>query len=209
MLSESLLSFIIASTLISFAPGPDNVFVLTQSALYGKRAGLLVTLGLCTGLVFHTMAVAFGVAALFQAFPMAFDALKLIGAAYLLYLAWQSFKVAPSDLSSASQDALSGKGLYMRGIVMSITNPKLSIFFLAFLPQFVTSYGNNLVVQFIFLGLIFMLVGLAVFSLITVMAGALGQILSRSVKYQVYLHRIAGAVFITLALTLLTTGVGI
>ena len=83
---ESILSFIVASALLSIAPGPDNIFVLTQSALYGKKPGVLVTLGLCTGLIVHTTAVALGVAAIFQTSVVAFTALKVVGAMYLAYL---------------------------------------------------------------------------------------------------------------------------
>ncbi len=86
---ESLATFFAASVLLALAPGPDNIFVLTQSALHGKLAGLLVTLGLCTGLIVHTTAVAFSVAVIFQASTLAFTALKLVGAGYLLYLAWR------------------------------------------------------------------------------------------------------------------------
>jgi len=90
---ESLATFIVASLILSLAPGPDNIFVLTQSALYGKRPGIIITLGLCTGLIAHTTAVALGVAAIFLVSASAFTVLKLIGAGYLLYLAWQAWKV--------------------------------------------------------------------------------------------------------------------
>ena len=87
--AESLLPFIFASALLAIAPGPDNIFVLTQSTLYGKRSGIFITLGLCTGLVFHTSLVALGIATLLQTSSWAFDALKTLGAIYLLILAWQ------------------------------------------------------------------------------------------------------------------------
>ncbi|MEX0615235.1 MAG: LysE family transporter, partial [Methylophaga sp.] len=85
---ESLLPFVVASALLAIAPGPDNIFVLTQSTLYGKRSGILITLGLCTGLIFHTCLVALGVATLLQTSGWAFAVLKVLGASYLLYLAW-------------------------------------------------------------------------------------------------------------------------
>ena len=85
---ESIAAFIVASALLSIAPGPDNIFVLTQSALYGKKSGIFVTLGLCTGLIVHTTAVAFGIAAIFQTSVVAFTILKVLGALYLAYLAW-------------------------------------------------------------------------------------------------------------------------
>ncbi|MGB0733978.1 MAG: LysE family translocator, partial [Pontibacterium sp.] len=92
---ETLLTFMTASALLSIAPGPDIFFVLSQSALYGRKSGILITLGLCTGLIVHTTAVAIGIAVIFQTSETAFTALKVIGALYLLYLAWQSLN-APS-----------------------------------------------------------------------------------------------------------------
>ena len=205
MNTESLIAFILASGLISFAPGPDNLFVLTQSALYGKRSGIIVTLGLCTGLVVHTCAVALGIAALFQTSPLAFNILKYAGAAYLLYLAWQAYKAKPSPVSNQKQAALSVKALYLRGIIMNVTNPKVSIFFLAFLPQFVHPAQGNLAFQFIALGATFIVVAFLVFSLIATMAGYLGNKLSQSPKSQLYLNRIAGVVFVGLAAKLVAS----
>ena len=205
MNTESLIAFLLASGLISFAPGPDNLFVLTQSALYGKRSGIIVTLGLCTGLVVHTCAVALGIAALFQTSPLAFNILKYAGAAYLLYLAWQAYKAKPSPVSHQKQAALSVKALYLRGIIMNVTNPKVSIFFLAFLPQFVHPGQGNLAFQFIALGATFIVVAFLVFSLIATMAGYLAHKLSQSPKSQLYLNRIAGVVFVGLAAKLVAS----
>ncbi len=91
MSAEALITFTIASALLSLAPGPDNIFVLMQSALYGRKSGVFITLGLCTGLLVHTTAVALGLAAIFMVSLTAFTVLKLAGAAYLLYLAWSAF----------------------------------------------------------------------------------------------------------------------
>ena len=151
---ETLTVFIAAAVALGFAPGPDNIFVLTQSALYGRKAGIVVTLGLCTGLLVHTAAVAFGVAVLFQTSELAFTALKLIGAAYLLYLAWGAFRAGKSNLETGETEA---KGvrlthLYLRGIIMNITNPKVAIFFLAFLPQFADPSRGSLTLQLLLVG---------------------------------------------------------
>lgn len=134
---EVLLTFFAASLLLGIAPGPDNIFVLTQSAVYGVRAGLVTTLGLVTGLCVHTTAVALGVAAIFQTSPLAFTILKCAGAAYLLYLAWMSFR-AGALLAHTPGGGAAFPGyaaLYRRGIVMNVTNPKVTLFFLAFLPS--------------------------------------------------------------------------
>ena len=91
---DTMGAFFAASVLLALAPGPDNIFVLTQSALHGKIPGLCVTLGLCTGLLVHTSAVALGMAAVFKASALAFNIIKILGAAYLLYLAWLSFRAS-------------------------------------------------------------------------------------------------------------------
>ena len=132
---DTLAAFFAAAILLALAPGPDNIFVLTQSALCGKGAGLVVTIGLCTGLIGHTAAVAFGVAAIFQASALAFTILKLVGAGYLLYLAWQILRTPAVTVATAGGRIPDTGKLYRRGIIMNITNPKVSIFFPAFLSQ--------------------------------------------------------------------------
>lgn len=202
---DSLITFLIAAVLLSLAPGPDNVFVLTQSALYGRVSGLLVTLGLCTGLIVHTAAVALGIAVIFQTSAVAFTALKLVGAGYLLYLAWLAWHAAPTSLSDVTSTTRSYGALYRRGIYMNISNPKVSIFFLAFLPQFVSPDRGSVAIQIMILGALFICVTLVVFSAIAVLAGVLGERLSRSETAQRNLNRIAGVVFGALAIKLLST----
>ena len=128
---ETTCAFFVASLLMAMTPGPDVIIVLTQSSLYGMRAGVLTTLGLMTGLLGHTLAVALGVAVLFQTSEAAFTALKFLGAAYLLYLAWQSFR---SGVFRAflTQSLFPGYGtLYRRGFLSNITNPKVTLFCLS------------------------------------------------------------------------------
>lgn len=202
---ELIVAFVIASALLSLAPGPDNIFVLTQSALYGKKSGVLVTLGLCTGLIIHTTAVALGVAAIFQTSAVAFIVLKTVGALYLAYLAWQAFQASVSTLEAPSSNLHSSGSLYRRGIIMNITNPKVSIFFLAFLPQFALPGHGPIAPQIFLLGGIFICVALAVFCSIAFLAGALSVWLHNSPKALIYLNRIAGTIFAVLALKLATT----
>lgn len=201
---ETLAAFSMASVLLALAPGPDNIFVLTQSALRGKAAGMLVTLGLCTGLVVHTTAVAFGVAVIFQASAVAFTILKLFGAAYLLYLAWHAFRASSQEISAGRSNGMSAGRLYRRGIIMNVTNPKVSIFFLAFLPQFADPARGPLTLQMFLLGGIFIVSTILVFGGIALMAGAIGQWLTRSPKTQVIMNRVAGLVFVGLAVKLAT-----
>lgn len=206
MLSFStVILFFSAALLLALAPGPDNIFVLTQAAIRGKAAGIFVTLGLCTGLIVHTTAVALGVAAIFQASAPAFTLLKFIGAGYLLYLAWHAFHSGAASLASNNNTVLTPLRLYRRGIIMNVTNPKVSIFFLAFLPQFTDPARGSLVVQMILLGLLFILATILVFGGIALIAGALGQWLTRSPRAQIIMNRIAGSIFAALALRLATT----
>jgi threonine/homoserine/homoserine lactone efflux protein len=202
---EVLGLFAAASVLLALAPGPDNLFVLTQAALRGPAAGVYVTLGLCTGLLVHTSAVAFGVAALIQASPVAFTALKLTGAAYLLYLAWQAFRAEPTPLGTASAGKPAGPGpaaLYRRGVIMNVTNPKVTIFFLAVLPQFIDPTRGAPTLQLLMLGAVFIAATLMVFGGIAAGAGLVGRWLRRSPAAQRLMNRLAALVFVALAANL-------
>jgi len=202
---ETAGAFFLAALILALAPGPDNIFVLTQAALRGKGAGLLVTLGLCTGLVVHTLAVALGVAALITASAVAFTALKLCGAAYLVWLAWQAFRAPATALPTATGNGPGRGQLYRRGIIMNITNPKVSIFFLAFLPQFADPARGPVTLQIIALGGLFILATLLVFGGVALLAGSLGQTLNRSPRIQTVMNRFAGCVFLGLAAKLAIT----
>ncbi len=202
---ETLLAFGMASVLLALAPGPDNIFVLTQSAMHGKASGLMVTLGLCTGLLVHTTAVAFGVAVIFQASALAFTVLKLAGAGYLLYLAWQAFRASAAAIKTGTNGRLTFGKLYQRGIIMNVTNPKVSIFFLAFLPQFADPARGSLPLQLICLGGVFILATVVVFGGIAWLAGSLGQWLIKNEKAQIIMNRVAGVVFVGLAVKLAST----
>lgn len=197
-----LLSFFGLSLLLGLTPGPDNLFVLMQSATQGRRAGLLVTLGLCTGLLGHTAAVALGLAALLAASPAAFGALKLAGAAYLLYLAWGAWH-APAAVQAedgaAQATRTSGWRLYGRGVVMNLSNPKVGIFFLAFLPQFVQTGAGPVALQVAWLGTVFMVATLLVFGGFAWFAGLVGGFFRRSARAQRVLNWLAGTVFVALA----------
>ena len=141
---------------------------------------MVVTLGLCTGLLVHTSAVAMGVAALFQASATAFNFLKFAGAAYLLYLAWGAFRAGTQSIEGKESRELSLFRYYLRGIIMNVTNPKVSVFFLAFLPQFTHPDRGHLPLQMFILGGFFILATLIVFGAISLLAATLGQWLRRS-----------------------------
>ena len=211
---DTTLTFFVASVMLALVPGPDNVFVLLHSAAHGWRSGLLVVLGLCTGLLFHTAAVALGLAALMASSSFAFTALTLLGAVYLLWLAWQSWNApvhssdATSSLDNPMPDSiLSTRQTYSRGVLMNITNPKVAIFFLAFLPQFVVANQGAVGLQILLLGGVFMVATLFTFGAIAFFAGRFGQAFQSSAIAQRSLNRLASLVFCALALRLLVTNV--
>ncbi len=199
--TDVALLFFATSLLLALAPGPDNLYVLAQSTQHGARAGMAVTLGLCSGLVGHTAAVALGLAALFQVSPLAFTLLKLIGAGYLLYLAWLAFRAETSGTPTGI-DALDLRRLYRRGVLMNLSNPKVSIFFLAFLPQFTQPERGGVVAQILLLGGLFILAALIVFGTISLLAGRIGRRYRESVTAQRLINRAAAILFVGLALRL-------
>tara|TARA_B100001057_G_scaffold496972_1_gene599878 strand:- start:4125 stop:4760 length:636 start_codon:yes stop_codon:yes gene_type:complete len=200
---DVLALFISASLALAVAPGPDNLFVLSQSALYGRKSGLLVTLGLCSGLLLHVSAATLGVAALFQTSLIAFNLLKAVGAAYLLFLAFQAFSAGAAAFDDGPNMGLGPRELYFRGIIMNVTNPKVALFFLAFLPQFADGTRGSVTLQMLLLGALFMASTLLVFGAVAWFAGSFGERLQRSSAVQTVLNRMAGTIFIGLAVRLL------
>ena len=194
------LTFAGASLVLAVAPGPDNLFVLAQSAVYGVRAGLTVVLGLCTGLVVQTICAACGVAAVVAAVPALFWGIRIAGACYLIYLAWIAWTHAVSDSEGPQGTALTGMALWRRGVIMNITNPKVQIFFLAFFPQFVKpgTEGLDLIIQMIIQGVTFIGATLIVFSAVAWGAGALADRM-RSPRFQLWLNRTSAVIFLMLA----------
>ncbi len=196
---DTALPFFGIALLLSLSPGPDNVFVLMQSATHGRKAGLLVTLGLCTGLLGHTAAVALGLAAILAASATAFTVLKLAGAAYLVYLAWGALRAPVGPLASGSVVALKPWRMYGRGVLMNLSNPKVGIFFLAFLPQFVRPEAGPVALQVAALGGLFILAALGVFGALAWFAGLLGGWFQNSLRAQRALNWSAAAIFLGLA----------
>ncbi|HJI94272.1 MAG TPA: LysE family translocator [Sutterellaceae bacterium] len=200
-------SFTIAAAVLAVAPGPDNLFVLLQSAMYGSRAGIFVTLGLCVGVFIQTLLAAFGVAAVVAASPTLLMIIQLAGAAYLLYLAWGAWKApvgGESGESAKKYPRLSNFQLWRRGILMNITNPKVLIFFLAFFPQFIIkgSTESQVMVQMLIMGMTFLVCTLVVFSAIAWCAGTLADRL-RSPKVQTILNKVSAVIFTVLAISTL------
>ena len=198
---ETLSVFVGAVVTLALAPGPDNIFVLTHSALHGRLAGLFITLGLCTGVVFHTVAIGLGVAAIFAASELAFSALKMFGVLYLVYLAWVYLR-ANAMASGGENGELSARNLYIRGVIMNLSNPKVAIFFLAFLPQFTDPVMGNLINQIMILGIIFTTVTCLVFGSLAWFSGVFGERFWKAKLPQRLMSRFAGLIFLALAFQL-------
>lgn len=198
-----LYMFIIASFLLCLAPGPDNIYVLTQGMTKSKKAAIVTTLGLATGLIIHTSAAAFGISVIFQTSELAFNIVKFAGAAYLLYIAYQAFKYRNEKLDLSAQNSTKElKKLYVKGFVMNILNPKVSIFFLAFLPQFVNTQAGNVPMQMIILGAIFMALTIIVFSSIGIAGNLLSKRLLENPNIVKYMNVLTSFVLVGLGIKL-------
>lgn len=196
---ETAIAFFGVSLGLALAPGPDNLFVLAQSALHGARSGATVTLGLCTGLLVHTAAVALGVAALLRAWPLAFGMLRAVGVAYLAFLAWQAFRAAAIAMEDGAEAELSSAQLYRRGVWMNLSNPKVSIFFLALLPQFTDPASGPLLLQVLALGVLFIAATLLVFNAIAWGSRPIGAWLRGSEARRRAANLATGLLFLALA----------
>ncbi len=188
MVVETLISFALATSVLAISPGPDNIYVLVQSITNGKAYGLATVCGLITGCIVHTTLLAFGVSAIIKANEELFFGIKVLGALYLLYLAYKVFKSdSQLDFDSEAAPKKSLKALFVQGFFMNVLNPKVTIFFLAFFPGFLFSKTMSTIAQFYILGGIFMLVSFIIFSAIALLAG---QIKSYTLK-----HKNSGVVF--------------
>ncbi len=169
---ETLISFALATSALAISPGPDNIYVLVQSITNGKSYGLATVCGLITGCIIHTTLLAFGVSAIIKANEAVFFTIKVMGAIYLLYLAYKVYKSNTElNLNTEAAPKKSLKGLFVQGFFMNVLNPKVTIFFLAFFPGFLFSETMDTVIQFYILGGVFMLVSFIVFSAIAMLAG--------------------------------------
>ena len=212
---HTLFAFFSVAVLLALSPGPDNLFVLMQSIQRGWRVGIAVVLGLCLGIVVHTTAVALGLAAVFAASAVAFSVLKWCGAAYLVYLAWGAWRAQVSAVGNAPGIATSGNAgrevscgqmlrMVGRGVVMNLTNPKVLIFFLAFLPQFADPALGPVAPQIFVFGGVFIVAAFLVFGGIAVFSGVFGQWLLRSPRAQRWLNKVTAVVFVGFAVKLAT-----
>ena len=196
----NFLLFLAASVAITIAPGPDNLQVLARGISQGRAAGLVAALGFAAGISFHTTLAALGVAALLKSSPIAFEAVKLAGVAYLVWIGIKSIR--SKGLSTAHERPTQPLAVVFRqSVIGNMLNPKVTLFFIVFLPQFVNPHGaQSVVLQMFELGGVFMLQTVVVFSVFGIAAGMIGAYLKRRPRVGVWLDRLAGATFIGLGI---------
>jgi len=196
---ETLSLFVVASLLLIVTPGQDMILVLTRSVAHGVRAGVATAAGVSVGLVGHTLLAAFGLGALLRASEPAFVAVKLVGAAYLVYLGVGMLRARAADLAVAAAPPRSTFRLFLDGAVSNLSNPKVAIFYLAFLPQFVPAGTARPGIMLSGLGIVFAAMTLAVKGPLGLCAGLLAGWLRARPGVQRWLHRSGGLVLIGLA----------
>lgn len=200
--ATQILGFTAAVLVLVLVPGPNTMLILAHSAAGGRAAGLATVLGVEVGTVFHTLAAAFGLSAILATSALAFDLVKYAGAAYLVYVGLTELRRDRAIAADGAEpEALRLRDAFRRAVLGNVVNPKVAVFFLAFLPQFVRPERGHVVLQFALLGLIVSAVGLVFGSLLALAAGAVSGWL-RGAKVARWQHRLTGSVLLGLGLRL-------
>ncbi len=200
---ETLLSFVVATCILALSPGPDNMYVLTQSLANGSKSGLATTAGLISGCIVHTTLLAFGLSAIITTNETLFYGIKVLGALYLLYLAYKIFKSDASLEFIENAPKKSYMQLFKQGVIMNLLNPKVMIFFLAFFPAFLWQPETDTIRQFYILGLTFMVVSFIVFGIFSLLAGSVSVFLKNNKNKGILLKWLQIFVFLGIAMFIL------
>ncbi len=202
---NSFIEFLIASVLLTISPGPDILYVLVVGIRKGFKCGLLLTLGLVSGIIIHTSLVALGISGIIKASPNLFLGIKLAGAIYLFYLASKVYQ-APAELEiNLANSKRPQQSYFTQGFWMNVLNPKVTLFFMAFLPAFLWDNQEDQVFQFYVLGFLFMFQALVIFSLVALLAGKFYNFLNQYPKSALILKYIQIFVFIFIGLYIILT----
>ena len=194
--------FITTAVLLTLMPGPDILFVITQSITRGCRAGIVFAAGLCSGLIAHVAAVSFGISLLLLSSPIAFTILKFAGASYLIFLSIKAFIGRKRQIQLELAGGTGGK-LYRKGILMNVLNPKVILFFLAFFPQFIEPGITNPIPQMLFLGAIFMVQAFLVFSTVAFLAERLSRRLMSNPRFSFVMNMVEALVYFVVGISIL------
>ncbi|MBI3152491.1 MAG: LysE family translocator [Chloroflexi bacterium] len=197
--------FAAISWALILAPGPDMLYVITRGMAHGRRAGIVSAVGVICGILVHTTAAALGITLIFQTSAFAFLVVKYLGAIYLIYLGFKAWRDKITFSLQTSTSGVSSRILFWQGLLSNVLNPKIAIFFLAFLPQFVDQGNNQVPLQMAILGLTFACFGLCFLAVVGYSAGAIGGWLMRRPYYTQFLQRLAGGILIGLGVQLAFT----
>jgi threonine/homoserine/homoserine lactone efflux protein len=190
--------FLAASSALTLAPGPDNLQVLMRGISQGRAAGVTAALGFTAGCLFHTLLAAIGVAAVLRSSPIAFEGVKVAGGLYLIWVGVQALRSRGAFSLEGGQPAAPKRAIFRQSVLGNMMNPKVTLFFLVFLPQFVDREAGQPELQLALLGLVFMAQTAVIFSAIGLGAGAAGRWLQRRPGAPLWLNRVAGGTFIAL-----------
>ena len=197
--------FLAAGILLHLTPGPDTIYILGRSVAQGREAGIASAFGICVGSIFHTCAAALGLSAILATSAIAFGAIKLIGGLYLIFLGCKMIFERRAELSLPSNfRRRTTAAAFRQGMLTNLLNPKVALFFLAFLPQFIQSTSNARIPAFVILGLTFVTTGTIWCLILAWFAGAFSERLRNHATITQWLNRSAGALFIFLGLRLAT-----
>src|SRR6266436_5586318 len=200
--------FLAAAILLNLTPGPDTVYILGRTIAQGREAGIASALGISLGSIFHTCAAALGLSAILATSAVAFGAIKLLGGAYLIFLGLKMFFERSGQLSLPSNfRRRTTAAAFRQGVLTNILNPKVALFFLAFLPQFIDPTSNAKIAAFILLGLTFVTTGTIWCLILAWSASSLSERLHRNETMAQWLNRTAGALFVFLGVRLATVNV--
>ncbi|WP_163784684.1 LysE family translocator [Myxococcus vastator] len=194
-----LTAYFLAALALILTPGPDTMYVLARSMGQGRKAGIVSALGIFVGGLFHIAAAAFGLSALLATSALAFSVVKWGGAAYLVWMGVQLLRAqddAPEEVRALP--ALGLRRIFRDGVVTNVLNPKVAVFFLAFLPQFVDASAGSTGLQFLGLGLMFSVTGTSWLVLLAATAGAFGGWMRRNPRVAAWQQRVTGGVFVVL-----------
>lgn len=202
MTASTLIYFLGASMALTIAPGPDNTFIVAQGISRGRKAAVVTALGMCSGVSVHTTAAALGISALLYSSAAAFTILKYAGAAYLLFLAYKALKEQQVLLPQGTAGGQSPWVMFRRGFIMNVVNPKVALFFLAFLPQFVSPGEESAALQMLLLGLLFMAQAVVLFGAIGWLSGSVGNLILRRPRMARWFGRLSAGIFASLGIRL-------
>jgi len=197
---QTLLLFFGAVVILLLTPGPNMAFVLTSGAAYGWRGGIAAAVGIGVVDLLFTLICAFGLAGLMAAYPAAFDAIRWLGAAYLIYLAVLCIRAAGREREAGSVPAEPSRwAIFLRGLASNIANPKAILFFLVFIPQFIDAGSGSVFIQFVLLGSMLAVVGTVFHGSLGAIGAAGAALAGQSRKAKRGLHYLQAAVFATIA----------